>query len=321
MSAFSSLQVPLPQTLRRSYPIATQLSGGWRPADLEKQRGWRKEIEWAALVELMNVVRETLPLPIESLHGGLLQSERVDLLVQEIRTELYAGSGVVWLQGLTGLSENLLRRAYTFLSMKIGTPIDTYGRLYDVKDTGQSYLDKAIPVSQTRAETTFHTDSSNVHVEPAAVSLLCVRPALSGGSSLVSSAITAHQDLSENTLRLLYRDYVRNIVTPGLSSADVFKNRFPVFRWSEQEGLVMRYMRYWMEKGHERIGWPLSDAEMQALDLLDATLIQNQVRFDLRAGDMVWVNNRTVTHNRTAFEDDPVNPRLLVRMWLSKNPS
>jgi alpha-ketoglutarate-dependent taurine dioxygenase len=37
--------------------------------------------------------------------------------------------------------------------------------------------------------------------------------------------------------------------------------------------------------------------------------------FTLQRGEMLWVNNRTIAHNRTAFADDPQAPRTLVRMW------
>ena len=318
MSVYSPLQIPLPQTLRRSYPVAPALSGGWTPTQLWAQTGWRQDASWAELVDLMQAVRETMHLPVEALGG--VQRPAVEALAQRIRKELHQGSGVVWLRGLEGLPEPVLRRAYALLSSRIGKPIDTYGRQYDVRDSGQSHLDLPIPVSQTRAETSFHTDSSSILVEPAVVGLLCIRPAKAGGSSLVSSLLHAHSQLDAASLQLLYRDYVRNIVTPGLHGADVFKNRFPIFRWSAEEGLVARYMRYWIEKGHERLGWPLTAAEVQAMDRLDATLSANQLSFDLGTGDMVWVNNRTVAHNRTAYEDDPAKPRLLVRMWLTANP-
>jgi len=296
--------------------VATQVEPGFTPRQLWARSGWRLEIPWPTLKALLEAVKNTQGMPVEALGGP--QAPCIEALAQQVRAELYTGSGVAWLRGMEGLPEPILRRAYAILSSRVGTPIDTYGRLYDVKDTGQNHLNQAIPVSQTRAETSFHTDSSNVSVEPAAVALLCVRPAKQGGSSLISSALLAHQQLPPEMLRFLYRDYVRNIVTPGLNSSDIFKNRFPIFRWSPENGLTLRYMRYWIEKGHERIGWPLNAQEVAAMDQLDTLLANNQVSFDLSAGDMLWVNNRTVVHNRTAFEDDPARPRLLVRMWLGR---
>lgn len=318
MSVFSPL--PLPHTLRRNYPLAERVEGGWDPGTLWARKEWRMDLDWQSVVLLLKAVRESGSLSEEVLTGEMLKGAPIEQLVRKIRAELYEGSGVVWMRGLQGLSEEVLRRAYALISLKVGGPIDTYGRLYNVQDTGRSSQNVPDAFSTTRYETTFHTDSSNVLVEPAAVGLLCVQPARSGGSIIAASGISAYQALSLEHRRLLSRDFVRNIVTPGLSASDIFRNRFPVFQWSEAEGLYMRYMRYWIEKGHERIGWPLTSAEVEAFEALDAAFSENAVRFDMAAGDMVWFNNRTIAHNRTSFEEDPARPRKMVRMWLSRQP-
>ena len=58
----------------------------------------------------------------------------------------------------------------------------------------------------------------------------------------------------------------------------------------------------------------------QGLDLLDACLAQPELRVDflLKPGEMLFVNNRWILHNRTAFEDhaEPEQKRHLVRLWL-----
>ncbi|MEO1843921.1 MAG: TauD/TfdA family dioxygenase [Roseibacillus sp.] len=78
-------------------------------------------------------------------------------------------------------------------------------------------------------------------------------------------------------------------------------------------------MRYWIEKGHQEADLALCDEELAALDTLDMllSLPQFAVQFKLEAGDQVWVNNHMVAHNRTGYEEDPQEPRHLVRMWLS----
>ncbi len=46
-------------------------------------------------------------------------------------------------------------------------------------------------------------------------------------------------------------------------------------------------------------------AQKTALDVLDETLNRRELRveFDLKPGDMYFINNRWTLHNRTAFED------------------
>jgi alpha-ketoglutarate-dependent taurine dioxygenase len=43
---------------------------------------------------------------------------------------------------------------------------------------------------------------------------------------------------------------------------------------------------------------------------------EHVVRFRLEQGDVLWVNNRVMAHNRTGYEDSPGNVRQLQRMWI-----
>ncbi len=253
------------------------------------------------------------------------QLEAIDLphIQEKIQSALWKGSGAVRILGLGGLDEDVMRRAYALLASCIGTPIDSYGRQYDVVDRGKDYRKEAIPVSQTAAETAFHTDSSSRWMNPSVVGLLCIRPALEGGLSMVSPAWKAEEQLRRKRpelLRLLQEDYVRDVVTPGVEKERIWLNRFPIFSRGPQ-GLVFRYMRYWIEKGHQRIGEELSLDQIEAMDLLDQELAQNSVHFAMGPGEIVFLDNHRVAHNRSAFVDNPTAPRLLVRMWMSGAPS
>ena len=95
----------------------------------------------------------------------------------------------------------------------------------------------------------------------------------------------------------------------------------PVFAYSENE-LLCRYLRYWIEVGHEKAGKPLAPEKIVALDTLDAVLADPSLRveFALQPGDMYFMNNRWLFHNRTAFEDhgQSESRRHLVRLWLGR---
>jgi hypothetical protein len=86
--------------------------------------------------------------------------------------------------------------------------------------------------------------------------------------------------------------------------------------------LTYRYLRYWIESGHDRIGQALTVAQQRALDVLDEVLARPDLRveFELRAGDQFFINNRWILHNRTAFEDhsEAEQRRHLVRLWLRR---
>jgi alpha-ketoglutarate-dependent taurine dioxygenase len=96
----------------------------------------------------------------------------------------------------------------------------------------------------------------------------------------------------------------------------------PVFSGQGPE-LLIRYLRYWIEVGHEKVGLPLTAEQVRALDLLDGVASEPALRveFTLRPAEMLFVNNRWILHNRTAFEDysEPEQRRHYVRVWLRRS--
>src|SRR4029079_10613533 len=95
---------------------------------------------------------------------------------------------------------------------------------------------------------------------------------------------------------------------------------FPVFAETGR-GLLIRYLRYWIEAGHEKVGRPLAPGQLSALDALDRVAGDPRLRaeFAMRPGDMLFVNNRWILHNRTGVEDhtEPDRRRHLLRLWLA----
>jgi alpha-ketoglutarate-dependent taurine dioxygenase len=78
-------------------------------------------------------------------------------------------------------------------------------------------------------------------------------------------------------------------------------------------------MRYWIEKGHERIGKPLESMDTDAFNALDEALSNPKFRHDfaMTPGDILFIDNHKVAHDREAYEDDPTAPRLMARLWLN----
>ena len=259
---------------------------------------------------------------IERYQPGMVPLPEVQALAGAIRQRLDNGFGLAWVSGMP--IDGDLRAAsllYLAVGASMGEVDETYGRLYDVVDLGESYKNRAIPVSQTRESTGMHTDSSRLNNVPDYVGLLCLRQGDTGGGSRVVSGAQAHQALrrrGEDLLEPLYRDYVRDIVTPGANRhpATIAANRFPIFQY--QGALTLRYMRYWIEKGHRISGVPLRDEEIRAMDALDEELSRDKHMFHLKLspGDMLWVANRVVAHDRDAYTDNPACPRWLQRQWV-----
>jgi hypothetical protein len=302
----------------------------WNREDLLANDQWKKSISAVVWKEFLDR-SEQLRLKEISWHNYqpyLQESPRMTALAEEVRTELEKGTGVVWLQNpnLAQVSHDQACLFFLLFCTQFADTVDTYGKLYDVLDQGKSYKESAIPVSQTRESTTFHTDSSVVHMVLDAIGLLCLRQAKIGGASLIVHAVDVHERMRRerpDLLVKLYQDYIRDVVTPGAEkNLEVLSaNRFPVFSYGRfSHGLSFRYMRYWIEKGHARAGLPLDSQSIEAFDYLDSLLNDpaQVVDFSLQPGDILLVNNHIVAHNRTEYEDfeDPDQRRWLVRIWL-----
>src|SRR5262249_39322896 len=95
--------------------------------------------------------------------------------------------------------------------------------------------------------------------------------------------------------------------------------QLPIFQWDGRE-LTARYLRCWVEVGHQKAGQPLTPGQVRALDVLDGVLRRPDlmVEFGLRPGQVLLTNNRWTFHNRTAFVDraEPEQRRHYVRLWL-----
>jgi hypothetical protein len=242
---------------------------------------------------------------------------------QPLEEQLRQGRGVVRLTGLQGVKEGELRLLVLAMGLALGRLDRTYGLLHAVRDSGQSHLDRPIPVSQTRAAPGMHTDSSQRLVHPRWVGLACVRPAASGGASALASVRAVHGHLLQQDPALvvrLRRSFIRDVVTPGgdRDRQAILANTFPIFSGSPADP-TMRYMRYWIEKGQQEAGHPLDAGALADLDRLDAALNAPEFRheFLLLPGDLLLLDNHRITHDRTTYRDEPSQPRLMLRLWLN----
>jgi alpha-ketoglutarate-dependent taurine dioxygenase len=297
----------------------------WRADTIDAPARWYVPFPEAALPLLDRAARGSGPITDLEL-GDDLRAAAAGF-VRDVLEALERGRGFVIVAA--GRPDQFppheLTAAYWLVGRLLGRPVvqNVQGTLlYDVRDTGQDVRYGA-RFSVTNAESTFHTDNSFGDDVLDYVGLLCINPAKSGGLSQLVSGVSVLDALrgmspeAEAELRRPFHVDRRGGVRPGEPPTA----QFPVVAW-EGEGLVIRYLRYWIEVGHEKAGAPLTPAQVAALDALDraAALPGLRVEFALRAGEMLFVNNRRLLHNRTAFADfaDPPRKRHLVRLWLRR---
>ena len=243
---------------------------------------------------------------------------------EQLLSELVHGSGIVYVVGLCSpeadLPDEVLRWAYLLIGLQMGVPLSSSTLLLDIT-TRNPCSSRTIDVlgRSTQTETAFHTDSGLDGEVPDLVGSLCLRPARQGGEYQVSSALRARDTMWERCGHLvdeLYAPLLREGEGSGLApvSRPVFAQRRGAM------GLRFDYARQGIEGGSMRADQPLRPAQQRALDHLDEALRDPAgcVQFQMRRGDMLFVNNHLIAHNRRPFDDSGAAARrLMVRMWLS----
>jgi alpha-ketoglutarate-dependent taurine dioxygenase len=246
----------------------------------------------------------------------------------QIRNTLDHGYGFVVIDNILSslATQEQEIAAYWLLGTALGTPFKQNVKgdyLYSVRDMGMK-VEQGVRPSTTAEESSFHTDYSFGDPHPDYVGLLCIRPAKEGGLSQLVNAWSVHNELLQRVpdeLRTLYGRFYfdkRGEFVEGESPVAVQ----PVFDYADGV-LTMRYMREYIRCGHEKARVPFSDQQFLALDTLDRVMATPSLRleFPLGFGESLWINNRFIVHNRTAFRDGPdaAQKRHYLRMWVSRD--
>ncbi|MGW1867655.1 TauD/TfdA family dioxygenase [Streptomyces mauvecolor] len=300
----------------------------WTRKDAEGNTSWRIEVGAEVLKEFRELVAsfDITEGVLDTIEAGDVDTPLLAELAERARGEILGRFGFAHVVGFGegGFDELQTRLFYVLFSLHMGEMMTTYGRLHDVKDRGYDFRSVDVSVSKTRVEAPFHTDSTSRRIFPNVFGLLCLRPAMEGGRSLLVSGCRAYGEIADETPELLpalFKDHYRNTVTPGDEETDIFDNAFPIYSWGTfSSGPTLRYMRHWIETGYEKAGRSLTAEDTASFDRLDEVLgkDENVLGVDLGAGEILFFNNCTVAHNRTAFVDFPQEDRkrLLARAWL-----
>ena len=184
-----------------------------------------------------------------------------------------------------------------------------------MRNVGADANDPSVRIYQTQERQSFHTDSADV------VGLLCLQTGASGGDSLLVSAATIYNEMlrTDPALTAVLFDPIatdrRGEVPPG--ALPYFT--VPVLTWYGNFLTVM-YQRQYIESAQRFADAPrLTPEVIAALDLFDRIANDPQMHLQMRleVGDMQFVHNHSMLHDRTAFTDRPDKPRHLLRLWLS----
>ena len=193
-------------------------------------------------------------------------------------------------------------------------------KIVEIKDVGKS-MQSGGRYHETKEGGSHHTDSPQWEDVPDYLGLFCVHNAKKGGTNLFLSAYTIHNRIlkgRKDLLNILYEKFhfdKRGEFKEGESST-VFE---PIFKFKDGK-LYFRYLRNYIDAGHDIKNQPLSESQKEALTHLDNSMLEEDMimSYDLKPDDMVFSDNHWIIHGITAFEDfdDPNLKRLMLRTWI-----
>lgn len=150
-----------------------------------------------------------------------------------------------------------------------------------------------------------HTDEGYRNVFPRFVSLYCIRPSLVGGMSTI---VKVEELLAE--LHKKFKEDVENLFQPSFIQIDTLA------------GLINKQILFPINEKITGLSYSPILRHIQTTELGDEMISfinqfihdpNNQYRIQLKANDLLIMDNCRVLHGRTAFNEN--DNRLLLRLW------
>lgn len=291
---------------------------------LKRQDEWLIRWSQAEIDELEKAAEPivTQELPIAQMTKADFVLPTIGAKLDALRAELLHGRGFALLRGLptAGYSEREVIAIFYGIGAHLGSARsqNAMGHLLGhVRDLRKNSDDPNVRVYQTKERQTFHTDSTDV------VGLLCLQAAKSGGRSLLVSSTTVFNEMRKRRPDLLAL-LLQPIATDRRGEVPEGQLPYlllPVLSW-HKEHLTPFYQRQYIDSAQRFPDAPrLTEKHVEALDLFDELTNDVVLNFSmqLQPGDIQFVYNHNILHDRTGFEDwlAPEKRRHLLRLWLS----
>ena len=297
----------------------------WRGADMRSKTDWRLTLNAEQNRELRQALGHARGrgVDIPALSEQDFPLPTLSAVLADLCIELINGRGFCLIKGLeiADLKAPDAALIYWGLGRHLGTPMAQNAQgdvLGHITDLGVDFhADPNVRGYQTRLRLPFHNDLGDI------VGLMCLQTAKRGGlSRLVSSAaiynavLERRPDLMEVMMGPWYID--RRGENPP-HKKPYYIGSF--FEWAG-ERLFCRYNRTYIETGQRFEEVPrLSPRQLEALKVFDDLCYDPELQLEmaLEPGDIQFVNNYTVLHSRTTYEDWPEKERrrYLLRLWLN----
>ncbi|MGD9615944.1 MAG: TauD/TfdA family dioxygenase [Alphaproteobacteria bacterium] len=326
MTPIESLQMTQAQPLGTPRRRPVEGPAAWVGADMR-----RREAEWThplSPAEIAEIEQATRAVRARGLDLAAITSDDFPLptlgpVLDRLRVELVEGRGFVRLRGMPVEDRPIEESATAYWGVGAyfgkarsqNAKGHLLGHVYDLGQ-GLSAENPNLRSYATAERQNFHIDRCDL------VALLCLKRAKAGGQSMLVSAMTLHNVMAERRPDLLERLY-RPVPVDRRGEVPVGKEPFyeaPVF--NEYAGRVsILYSRLHIGSAQRFPGARrLTPEDIEALDMLQDLAGDPELRLDMSfmPGDLQILNNHTMLHARTGYEDwpEPEKKRHLLRLWL-----
>lgn len=307
-------------------PRIVENAATWMAADLEARDDWRRPFTDQEIDEIDQALTRAA-----AAHGldDLARWSQADFplptvaaVLDGVRRQLIDGCGVMVLEGfpVERWSVDELRAIWWGLGLHLGTAVAQSSRgdlIGDVRDLGTGITGKAGRGYTSNVELGYHSDAADV------TGLFFLRQGVSGGTSGLASSVAVHNEIIRrrpDLMELLYQPMPVSWQSNQLPGTQSWYD-MPIYG-RVGDDVACAYVSTNVLLAHQNAGAPpLTEAQIEAVRSVGQ--VAREPGFGLMrhlpSGTMLFVNNQTVFHLRTAFTDDSDEPdqrRHLLRIFL-----
>jgi hypothetical protein len=291
----------------------------WRGGDFTKdQIAFDLTTRHAAALE--DVLHRTATADIAEIMPADCRHPALDADLERVFDEIQEGRGIVIVRGIPVANHSVedVKRMFWTLGAHFGRGVSQSARgdvLGMVRDETPPGSEESARGYTSRRELSLHVDLAQI------VGLMCVRQARTGGKSQYAAGLAIHNEIAAtrpDLLPVLYRGFPYH--RRGEEAADqpcITPYDIPVFSVRDRQMSVFM-VREIFNAAFRELKRAFTPQEIEAIDTFRATAQRLQFETRLEAGEASFLNNYTVMHARSEFEDwDALEKkRLMLRLWL-----
>jgi hypothetical protein len=292
----------------------------WRGSDIKSKDDIAFDLTRRHAAALEDVLHRVSSTEIADITPADCRHPALDTDLERVFDEIQDGRGIVIVRGIPVAEHSIedVSRMFWTLGAHFGRGVsqsalgDVLGMVRDETLPGQAESARGYT---SRRELSLHVDFAQI------VGLMCVRQARAGGKSQYAAGLAIHNEIAAtrpDLLPVLYRGFPyhrRGEEAPDAPSITPYE--IPVF--SMRDGAMSIFMvREIFNAAFRELKRPFTAQEIEAIDTFVATARRLQFETRLEAGEATFLNNYTVMHARSEFEDwdEPEKKRLMMRLWL-----